>query len=41
MAIEVNKDMAIELKDLIAKRRKQVNLFYFPGFTGKLPERQS
>jgi (p)ppGpp synthase/HD superfamily hydrolase len=32
MALEVNKDMAIELKDLIAKRRKQLNYLKYPGF---------
>jgi len=31
MAVEVNKDMAIELKDLINKRRKQMNLLIYPG----------
>lgn len=31
MATEVNKDMAIELKDLIDKRRKQLYLFQYPG----------
>ena len=31
MAIEVNKDMAIELKDLINKRRRQLYLFQYPG----------
>jgi GTP pyrophosphokinase len=30
MAIEVNNDMAIELKDLIAKRRKRLNLLNVP-----------
>lgn len=34
MAVEVNKDMAIELKDLIAKRRKQMNFLKYPGFIG-------
>ena len=34
MAKEVNKDMAIELKDLIDARRKQMNLFTYPGFLG-------
>jgi GTP pyrophosphokinase len=37
MALEVNKDMAIELKDLISIRRKDLSMFRFPGFTGKLP----
>jgi (p)ppGpp synthase/HD superfamily hydrolase len=32
MALEVNKDMAIELKDLITIRRKQMNFFKYPGF---------
>jgi (p)ppGpp synthase/HD superfamily hydrolase len=32
MALEVNHDMAIELKDLIAKRRKQLNYLKYPGF---------
>jgi GTP pyrophosphokinase len=31
MALEVNKNMAIELKDLIDKRRKQMNLLNYPG----------
>jgi hypothetical protein len=31
MAIEVNNDMAIELKDLINKRRRQLYLFQYPG----------
>lgn len=31
VAIEVNKDMAIELKDLINKRRRQLYLFQYPG----------
>ena len=31
MAVEVNKDMAIELKDLINKRRSQLYLFQYPG----------
>jgi GTP pyrophosphokinase len=34
MAVEVNKDMAIELKDLIAKRRQQLNYFKYPEFLG-------
>lgn len=34
MALEVNRDMAIELRDLIEKRRKQANLFNFPGLWG-------
>jgi len=32
MAHEVNKLMATELKDLIAKRRKQLNYMKYPGF---------
>jgi (p)ppGpp synthase/HD superfamily hydrolase len=32
MALEVNKHMATELKDLIAKRRKQLNYLKYPGF---------
>jgi (p)ppGpp synthase/HD superfamily hydrolase len=32
MALEVNKNMAIELKDLIAIRRKQMNFFKYPLF---------
>lgn len=32
MALEVNKNMAIELKDLIAKRREQMNYLKCPGF---------
>jgi hypothetical protein len=32
MALEVNKDMAIELKDLITIRRKQMNYLKYPGF---------
>jgi (p)ppGpp synthase/HD superfamily hydrolase len=32
MALEVNKNMAIELKDLIAIRRKQMNYIKYPGF---------
>lgn len=31
MALEVNKDMAIELKDLISKRRKHLNYLKYPG----------
>jgi (p)ppGpp synthase/HD superfamily hydrolase len=31
MAIEVNKDMATELKDLIIKKRNQMNLLNYPG----------
>jgi (p)ppGpp synthase/HD superfamily hydrolase len=31
MAQEVNKDMAFELADLIAKRRRQMNLLSYPG----------
>jgi len=31
MAIEVNKDMAIELKDLIDKRRQRLYLYNYPG----------
>lgn len=34
MAVEVNRDMAIELKDLIGKRRRQLNLLNFPGLFG-------
>jgi (p)ppGpp synthase/HD superfamily hydrolase len=34
MAREVNKDMAIELEDLISKRRKHLSLFSYPGFLG-------
>lgn len=34
MALEVNKDMAIELQDLISRRRKQMNLFKYPQFFG-------
>jgi len=34
MALEVNKDMANELKDLIDKRRKQMNLLNLPGLWG-------
>jgi (p)ppGpp synthase/HD superfamily hydrolase len=32
MALEVNKNMAIELKDLISLRRKQMNYLKYPGF---------
>jgi len=32
MALEVNKNMAVELKDLVAKRRKQMNYLKYPGF---------
>lgn len=32
MALEVNKNMAIELRDLISKRRKQLNYLKYPGF---------
>ena len=32
MALEVNKNMAIELTDLIAKRRKQLNYLKYPEF---------
>jgi (p)ppGpp synthase/HD superfamily hydrolase len=34
MALEVNKNMAIELTDLIAKRRKQLNYLKYPEFLG-------
>lgn len=34
MAVEVNKNMALELKDLIGKRRKQMNLIKYPQFFG-------
>lgn len=34
MALEVNPNMAIELKDLIEKRRKQMNLLNFPHLLG-------
>jgi (p)ppGpp synthase/HD superfamily hydrolase len=34
MAREVNKDMAIELTDLIEKRRKQLNFLKYPEFLG-------
>jgi GTP pyrophosphokinase len=32
MALEVNKNMAVELKDLITIRRKQMNYIKYPGF---------
>jgi phage anti-repressor protein len=32
MALEVNLNMAVELKDLIARRRKQMNYLKYPGF---------
>lgn len=32
MALDVNKNMAIELKDLIDKRRKQMNYIKYPKF---------
>lgn len=32
MAIEVNKDMTVELRDLIAIRRSQMNFLKYPGF---------
>ena len=32
MALEVDKNMAIELKDLITIRRKQMNYLKYPGF---------
>jgi (p)ppGpp synthase/HD superfamily hydrolase len=32
MALQVNEDMAIELKDLINIRRKQMNYLKYPGF---------
>lgn len=32
MALEVNKNMAVELNDLINKRRKQMNYLKCPGF---------
>ena len=32
MAVEVNQDMAIELKDLIDKRKKRLNLLNYPRF---------
>lgn len=34
MAEQVDKNMAIELKDLIEKRRKQMNFLKYPGFFG-------
>jgi GTP pyrophosphokinase len=34
MALEVNKNMAIELKDLIERRRKQMNFFAIPNILG-------
>jgi len=34
MALEVKKNMAIELRDLIDKRRKQMNYLKYPGFLG-------
>jgi len=34
MAMEVNENMAIELKDLIATRRKQMNFLKYPDFLG-------
>jgi (p)ppGpp synthase/HD superfamily hydrolase len=34
MADQVNKDMAIELRDLIEKRKKQMNYIKYPGFLG-------
>ena len=34
MAMEVNNDMAFELKDLIDKRRKQMNFLKYPGIFG-------
>jgi (p)ppGpp synthase/HD superfamily hydrolase len=34
MAIQVNNDMAIELKDLIDKRRKQMNYLKYPEIFG-------
>jgi (p)ppGpp synthase/HD superfamily hydrolase len=34
MAMEVNKNMAIELKDLIDLRRNQLNFLRYPGFIG-------
>jgi (p)ppGpp synthase/HD superfamily hydrolase len=34
MALEVNSNMATELKDLIDKRRKQLNYVKYPGFLG-------
>lgn len=35
MAIEVNKDLAFELKDLIDKRRNQLNLVRYPQLLGR------
>lgn len=32
MAYEVNQDMAVELKDLVSKRKKQLNYLRYPGF---------
>jgi GTP pyrophosphokinase len=32
MALEVNKNMAVELQDLVTKRRKQLNYIKYPGF---------
>ncbi len=34
MAVLVNDDMAIELNDLITKRRQQLNYLKYPGFIG-------
>jgi GTP pyrophosphokinase len=34
MALEVNKNMAVELQDLVTKRRKQLNYIKYPGFFG-------
>jgi hypothetical protein len=31
MALEVNENMAVELKDLILKKRNQMNLLNYPG----------
>jgi hypothetical protein len=31
MAMDVNRNMAIELVDLTAKRKKQMNLLSYPG----------
>jgi (p)ppGpp synthase/HD superfamily hydrolase len=44
MAEEVNKDMALELKDLISMRRKHLNYFRYPNlsafrFPGRFPGR--
>lgn len=44
MAEEVNKDMALELKDLISMRRKHLNYFRYPDlsafkFSGRFPGR--